>query len=47
MESADMFPKNNHLWVLGKPQVEKTGENGMSFVVPSSVVQYKLRSGIF
>ena len=38
--------KKNHFWVLGKPQVEKKGKNGMSFVVPSSIVQYKLRQGI-
>ena len=37
MESVEMFLKLK----------KKTRENGMSFVVHSSFVQYKLRSGIF
>ena len=36
--------KNNHFWVWESPKFQK-GESGMSFVVPSSVVQYKLRAG--
>ena len=39
--------KYNHFWVLGKPQVETNRENGMSFVLHSSVVQYKLPQGYF
>ena len=50
MQSVDIF-QNTYtttfgLW--GSPKLKKNRENGMSFVVPSSVVQYKLRyKGIF
>ena len=47
MESA-YVSKNNHFWVLRKPQVEKKDrENVMSCAIPSSVVQNKLRWAIF
>ena len=44
MESVDMYLKITFgSW--GSPKLKK-GENGMSFVVSSGVVQYKLRQGI-
>ena len=45
MESVDMFIKITTFGFWGSPKLKK-GENGMNFVVPSSVVQYKLRQGI-
>ena len=39
--------KNNYFWVWGSPKLKRPRENGMSFVVSNSGVQYILRWGIF
>ena len=45
MESVDNFPNITTFGFWGSPKLKKNRGNGMSFVVPSSVVQYmyKLR----
>ena len=45
MESVDIFLNINTFGLA--PSWKKYRENGMSFVVPSSVVQYKLPLGYF
>ena len=42
MESVDIFLNITTFGFWGSPKLNKNRENGMSFVVPSSIVQYKL-----
>ena len=47
MESVDIFLNITTFGFWGSPKLNKNRENGMSFVVPSSVVQYKMAQGFF
>ena len=47
MESVDIFLNITTFGFWGSPKWKNNRENGMSFVVHSSVVQYKLPQGYF